>query len=49
MTEKKAYALKTPHVVFLPVIFLSFIFGRFKAPIATSQWNVPIAMNVLTL
>ncbi len=25
---KNAYALKTPHVVFLPVIFLSFFFGR---------------------
>ncbi len=29
MFEKKnAYALKTPHVVFLPVICLSFFFGR---------------------
>ncbi len=26
--KKNAYALKTPHVVFLPVVFLSFFFGR---------------------
>ncbi len=32
--------LITPHVVFLPVIFLSFFFGRSKAH--KSQWNVPI-------
>ncbi len=26
-SKKNAYALKTPHVVFLPVIFLSYFFG----------------------
>ncbi len=26
--KKIAYALKTPHIVFLSVIFLSFFFGR---------------------
>ena len=28
MIKKNAYALKTPHVAFLPVICLSFFFGR---------------------
>ncbi len=42
MAKKNAYALKTPHVVFLPVIFPSFFFGRSKA--LRSQLSNP--MNI---
>ena len=41
--KKNTYALKTPHVVFLPVIFLSFLFGRSTGhKVLRSQWNVPV-------
>ena len=39
--KKTAYALKTPHVVFLSFIFPS-VFGRYIDKALISQWNSPI-------
>ncbi len=35
--NETAYALKTPHTVFLPVLFLSFFFRRFKDKAGTQE------------
>ncbi len=43
--NETAYALTTPQVIFLPVVFLSFFFGRSMQTLR-SQWNVPMIFSL---
>ena len=52
ISEKNACALKTPHVVFLPVIFLSFFFGRsmdkLQGSFTSWPWPLTYDLDLLT-